>query len=201
MPIQLNPNAVRTSRENLNKSLSAYEASQQRQRDSMIDEFATALQIPREQVMPLLDIALNSTPMGMTRGVKVGESLEKGGAWNMFKRPDIEREAATYYDLSAPLGMKAELAGMTPNEYLQAVAEGFAKNNPKYTPQQIMEMIMRQKAPNAGYYVENQASSLPFLEYGQKFSQEGIHRAIAAKQRGVQEMPVMLLYEDGRLPF
>ncbi len=78
---------------------------------------------------------------------------------------------------------------MPPDDYIKQASEGFGKSieyvtsqrDPKLIKQYADDMLKGDKFP---------AASLDYDKYG--FSQEGLHRALAAKQAGISEIPVSI---------
>ncbi len=78
---------------------------------------------------------------------------------------------------------------MPPDDYIKQASEGFGKSieyvtsqrDPKLIKQYADDMLKGDKFP---------AASLDYDKYG--FSQEGLHRALAAKQAGISKIPVSI---------
>ena len=100
-----------------------------------------------------------------------------------------------------------EIMRMSPDEYLE---RGAAILRPEGKTTQY---VIDDRAKESGY-IDNMAASMqggqvyaaPYLDYGsggRDASQEGMHRALAAKQLGMEEIPVMVLdsYKNPKSPY
>ena len=97
---------------------------------------------------------------------------------------------------------------MSPDEYIQAASEGFTQNykqsgyDKKVTPNDLIEQRSKglQNLLDKGFGTKQ--FDMPILEYTKDASgkiymnQEGLHRAILAKQMGVNDIPVTI-YASG----
>jgi len=87
-------------------------------------------------------------------------------------------------------GMSGEIITMSPDEYINRAAEGFNKD--------INELIETRGTKYPTQYAEKMNNgenfNMPVLDYSKDgFTQEGLNRAIAAKQLGINEMPVLVV--------
>ena len=100
-----------------------------------------------------------------------------------------------------------EIIRMSPDEYLE---RGAAILRPEGKTTQY---VIDDRAKESGY-IDNMAASMqggqvyaaPYLDYGsggRGASQEGMHRALAAKQLGMEEIPVMVMdsYKNPKSPY
>lgn len=83
---------------------------------------------------------------------------------------------------------------MSPDEYINKAVEGFKKSDPDATT----ESVIRTRDPDlVNEYAKQMQAGAKFptimLDYSIGFSQEGLHRALAAKQIGLDEIPVMVV--------
>lgn len=88
-----------------------------------------------------------------------------------------------------------QLVKMSPDKYIEEVAKGFSAYGNIVTPQ---DLIDQRTNSNMLKIMDDMKSGnkfpTPFIEYpkGRSISQEGLHRAVAAKNLGIKEMPVYL---------
>jgi len=137
----------------------------------------------------------------------------KSGSKGGISRPPKEEDIKGIVD--APHGKKSSVVWMSPDEYIEKNAKGFNrldeamyKENLKYgvnpvKPEKMTaaDLELTRKGPLADRYMLEMESGDKFpmgmLDYsGGKdypFSQEGLHRAVAAKQRGDKYIPVMII--------
>ena len=108
--------------------------------------------------------------------------------------PVLIREPNFYRDRK---DIETELVSMSPDEYLQKASNILSENEEsKRTPQEIIEYKKTDEGPD---YIPLMAQSMregnvyaaPALDYKDS-SQEGMHRALAAKQLGITSIPVMV---------
>lgn len=88
-----------------------------------------------------------------------------------------------------------QLVQMTPDQYIEEVAKGFSAYGKKVTPQDLINQRTNDNMRNIMKAMEaGDKFPTPFIEYpkGQSISQEGLHRAVAAKNLGIEKMPVYL---------
>ena len=136
-------------------------------------------------------------------------SGSKGG----IRLPPTEDDIKGIVD--APHGSKSSVVWMTPDEYISKTAEGFNTlddvmykqlrsegKDPTIAPRETAEtMEISRKGTRANEYevAMEQGDQFPMgmLDYSggneYPFSQEGLHRAVAAKQRGDKYIPVMVI--------
>ena len=113
---------------------------------------------------------------------------------NYFK--DIIRGNTTYLDYFIEYkGIVPVIAEMSPQEYINRASKAFKKS-----PKEVEEQ--RRKVDN-GYSVEDikklmqegKDFVIPYLDYTNGYiGQEGLHRAIAAKDLGADKIPVLVMY-------
>lgn len=96
---------------------------------------------------------------------------------------------------------KFEIVRMTPDEYINRVVHG---NKGRFSREDI---IRSREGERTEEYAEKMKAGekfpLPMLDYAstygfsgekmERFSQEGLHRALAAKKAGVKKIPVMIV--------
>lgn len=114
---------------------------------------------------------------------------------------DSETGMPTYDDMMAnpdyfarAKRRKGGIVMMGPDEYIQRAAKGFQK----FDPDSSIESVVagRDSALIDRYAKEMQAGDkFPtiMLDYSIGFGQEGLHRALAAKKLGIEEIPVMIV--------
>jgi len=83
---------------------------------------------------------------------------------------------------------------MSPDEYINKAVKGFKQSDPDATA----ESVIRTRDPDLiSKYAKQMQTGAKFptimLDYSIGFSQEGLHRALAAKQLGLDEIPVMII--------
>jgi hypothetical protein len=88
-----------------------------------------------------------------------------------------------------------QLVKMSPDKYIEEVAKGFSSYGNTVTPQDLINQ--RTNSNMLKIMDDMKAGSkfpTPFIEYpkGRSINQEGLHRAVAAKNLGIKEMPVYL---------
>ncbi len=90
-------------------------------------------------------------------------------------------------------GWKAEITTMTPDEYIELCAKGFKSSEQSVLsnrdPEKVAKMVTNMQ--------KGIKYPLPILvySYNGSFTQEGLHRAMAAKELGVTEYPVAVFKE------
>ena len=108
--------------------------------------------------------------------------------------PILDREPNYFRDNK---DIEIELVNMSPDEYLQKASKILSENEgSKRTPQEIIEYKKTDERPD---YIPLMAQSMregnvyaaPELDYKDS-GQEGMHRALAAKQLGITSIPVMV---------
>lgn len=120
-------------------------------------------------------------------GTKEAEEILDNGQ----KRIDYYREAK---------GMEGRMEMMTPDEYINRAASGMKTTSEKLRSsrgvskssvgKRVTEYSEKMKA--------GEEFGLPHLDYSSgEFGQEGLHRALAAEQAGVKEMPVLIIDKPG----
>lgn len=88
-----------------------------------------------------------------------------------------------------------QLVNMSPDKYIEEVAKGFSAYGHVVTPQ---DLIDQRTNSNMFKMMDDMKAGnkfpTPFIEYpkGRSVGQEGLHRALAAKNLGIKEMPVYL---------
>ncbi len=89
---------------------------------------------------------------------------------------------------------KGGIVMMSPDEYINRSVKGFKKFNPDTT---LDNLIKSRDLKLIDKYAQEMQSGDKFptvmLDYSMGFSQEGLHRALAAKQIGINEIPVMIV--------
>lgn len=104
---------------------------------------------------------------------------------DMLKNPDYYRERK---------GVEWNIAWMSPDDYIDACRRGHHIS--QGTPLDL-DLRKDRSATLAQKYAElmKQGTKFPMviLDYRTSFSQEGLHRAMAAELLGVKRMPVMMI--------
>lgn len=137
-----------------------------------------------------------------TGPTKVGAMLADAPWKDTTDIPNIDEIARSAYTRGywrEKKNTELETIYMTPDEYIAAVDEGFARDgygskvadsvDPKVVERYAREMAAGDKFPQLS------------LDYRGEFSQEGRHRAMAAKSLGLDQVPVAVRYAaDGPRP-
>lgn len=90
--------------------------------------------------------------------------------------------------------LQFKLMELSPDQYLEAAAQGFKSTIDKMTGSRDLELVNK--------YIKNMQDGDKFpmllLIYNKNgsFSQEGIHRAMAAKKLNIPKVPVMVAFQD-----
>lgn len=103
---------------------------------------------------------------------------------NWLHNPSVAREE----------GFDIEVKNMTPQQYLEACCYGF-----KCSLQQLQQRNDQNKIDRyASQMKKGMKFPMPTLQFvrGGSFTQEGIHRALAADQVKVQQIPVLVILEQ-----
>lgn len=89
---------------------------------------------------------------------------------------------------------KAGVIMMDPMEYIRKATKGFQKQNPGLS---VGELLASRDTKLVAQYAQEMRRGAKFptlsLYYADGFSQEGLHRAMAAKLAGIEEVPVMII--------
>lgn len=85
---------------------------------------------------------------------------------------------------------------MSPDEYIDKATKAFQRMEP--SSGYSRDIVMKTRDPElVAKYAEQMKGGEKFptlvLDYSRGFEQEGLHRAIAAKKLGVEEIPVMVV--------
>lgn len=106
---------------------------------------------------------------------------------NMLQNPDYFARAKR---------RKHGVVLMSPDEYIQKAFRGFEKMN-DHNKLSIEDVISSRDPKRVKKYAQQMQSGEKFptivLDYSLGFSQEGLHRALAAKILGIEEIPVMIV--------
>ena len=89
---------------------------------------------------------------------------------------------------------KVGVVMMRPMEYIKKATKGFQKSRPELT---VTELIASRDLDLVDKYAQEMRDGAEFptlsLYYADGFSQEGLHRALAAMKAGIKEVPVMMI--------
>lgn len=108
---------------------------------------------------------------------------------------------ATYDDMMADpeyfadeKNRKHGMVMMDPREYIDRALKGFQREYPNYSKQ---ELIASRDEKLVDKYAQEMKGGDKFptltLDYSMGFSQEGLHRALAAIKAGINKVPVMMV--------
>ncbi len=114
---------------------------------------------------------------------------------------DAETEMPTYDNMLAnpeyfanDKNRKGSVVMMSPDEYIAKSLKGFQRNRPTVTKELLRK---GRDSKIIDTYAADMKAGAEFptlmLDYSMGFSQEGLHRAYAAKQLGLEEIPVMVV--------
>jgi len=145
-----------------------------------------------------------STPVGRTNFIinitmKLSDLFENTSPLSPFDRTTTDLPT---YDQALKLpdyfrdekGITFEIVEMTPDQYIQKCADGFGSS--------VEKTISSRDPEKVNLYAQQMSQGQKFpmllLNYvNSRFrNQEGIHRAMAAKKLGVQQVPVMITQEE-----
>ena len=89
---------------------------------------------------------------------------------------------------------KAGVVMMDPMEYISKAVKGFQKEHPDLSSS---DLLSSRDPKVVAKYAQEMRDGAEFptlmLNYAMGFSQEGLHRAMAAKVAGIEEVPVLIV--------
>ena len=99
-------------------------------------------------------------------------------------------------------GRFSEIFLMTPEDYINLCDYGFSQTNQQHTRQKMLDSRYhdKQDIEDLKNKLQNDTIDMLTLEFGMEngnikyFTQEGLHRAIAAKELGMKEIPVLVMF-------
>jgi hypothetical protein len=166
-----------------------------------------------DDAVRLQDEALGAVTPTMPDGIQAEDvfSLTDRNAAGMtpdmvdYQTADILSRDPNYFKESKDIDY--EIRNMSPDEYLERAAAILRPEG------KTIQYVIDDRAKESGY-INNMAASMqdgrvyaaPYLDYGsggRRASQEGMHRALAAKQLGMEEIPVMVMdsFKNPKSPY
>ncbi|WP_373078690.1 LPD38 domain-containing protein [Zhongshania sp.] len=136
------------------------------------------------------------------------ESTQELKASDVFKVGDLESKGATsnIYDylkdpdyFRSKKGIATEVVQMSPDEYVRRAAKTLSQNEGReITPKELADQRLESQDRDGGTIVDGMVKAMrqgtqfaaPYLSPG---GQEGLHRALAAKQLGMKSIPVVIV--------
>lgn len=106
-------------------------------------------------------------------------------------------------DYSNRKGRYGKVVNMSPDRYIDEAYKGFSGITKTYGGEVSKDRMIKGRLADPSFgkikdMVKNgEKLWIPYLNYGKnsQFSQEGLHRALALKELGIKEMPVMIANE------
>jgi len=86
-------------------------------------------------------------------------------------------------------GKEGTIEYISPDDYIDKCAEGFNKSRKEILLQRdekVVDRLVKLLKKGTKLY-------MPFLDYVGGFDQEGLHRAMASKQLGIESIPVLVI--------